>query len=381
MAKTRSKSNTKSSESSKAAPTITDQAKGAKNAKKTRKTPRFLRKIGRSVKKATVKYKERRAAHPPLHRSFKRSYREDYHRPLQTPGLLSHAMTTFQIIFRHWRTFLPFLALISILYILFVGLFSENLYQQFQDTIDTTSTELAQGQIGNFAKAGLLLISTVTSGGLNNNMSESETIFMVFFLLIIWLVTIFLLRHFFAGEKPKLRDGLYNALAPLVSTLVVFAVIFVQLIPIMLVIITYSAAISTDFLSTPFYALVYFIFAALMILLSGYLLSSSILALIAVTAPGVYPMVALSSSAELIAGRRTKFIIRIIYLIIVISLVYVIIMMPVILLDLWFKSMWSWLEGWPIVPFCLLLVTCFSGIYITTYLYRYYRWLLDYREE
>ena len=383
MAKTRSKKSQKKSKvaTNPADGSVAQAPKSPNSSKSSRKVPRLLRKCGRWARKLKVKYQEHRAAHPPLHRSFKRSYREDYARPVKTPGLLSHAMTTFQVLFRYWRTFLPLLAIVTILYIVCVGMLSEDLYQQFQDTIDTTSAELAQGQIGNFAKAGLLLISTVTTGGLDTGMDDVETVFMVIFFLMMWLVTIFLLRHFFAGQKPKLRDALYNALAPIIPTALIFAVIFIQLIPIMLVIITYSAAVTTNFLSTPFYALVYFIFAALMILISGYLLSSSIIALIAVTAPGVYPMAALASASELIAGRRMRFVLRVLYLIVVIALIYVITMLPIILLDLWLKSIWSWLAGWPIVPFFLLVVTCFTFIYATAYLYRYYRWLLDYRED
>lgn len=327
------------------------------------------------------KLQKERAKHVHLHKSFRRSYREDYLRQTSTPGLLSHAMITFKTIFRHWRTFLPFIALMVFLYIFAVGLMSEDFYKQFQDSIDETSSELAAGQISNFAKASILLISTVTSGGLDAGMGESQTIFMLILFLVMWLVTIFLLRHFLAGEKPRLRDGLYNALAPLLSTLLVFVVIFIQSIPIMLVIITYSAAILTNFLATPFYALVYFIFAALMLLLSGYLLSSSIIALVAVTAPGVYPMTALFAASDLMAGRRLKIVLRAIYLIFVVAIVYIITMLPIILLDLWFKSMWEWITGWPIVPFFLLVVTCFVFMYATTYLYLYYRWLLDYKEK
>ena len=322
-----------------------------------------------------------RAKHVHLHKSFKRSYREDYMRQTSTPGLLSHAMITFKTLFKHWRTFLPFIALMVFLYIFAVGLMSEDFYKQFQDTIDETSTELSAGKLGNFAKAGFLLISTVTTGGLDTGMGESQTVFMLILFLIMWLVTIFLLRHFLAGEKPRLRDGLYNALTPLLSTFVVFAVMFVQAIPLMLVIITYSAAVMTNFLATPFYALLYFIFVALMLLLSGYLLSSSIMALVAVTAPGVYPMTALFAASDLMAGRRVKMVVRLLYLIFVIALIYIIVMMPIILLDLWFKSMWSWIGSWPIVPFFLLATTCFVFIYATTYLYLYYRWLLDYKEK
>lgn len=315
--------------------------------------------------------------HPRRHRSFRRSYREDYARETYTPGLITHAAATFRILFKNWRTFLPLIAVFVALDLIFVGLMSEDFYRQFQDAIDETNAEIGTGEIGNFAKAGLLLISTVTTGGLDSGMGDTQTVMLILIFLALWLVTIFLLRHFFAGSKPRLRDGLYNALAPLISTLLTFLVIFVQLIPLMLVIITYSAAVATGFLSTPFYALVYFIFAALMTLISTYLLSSSIIALVAVTAPGIYPMTALRTASELVSGRRTRIVLRILYLIFVVAVIYIVTMLPIILIDLWLKSNISWIESWPIVPFFLLVVTCFAFVYAATYLYQYYRWLID----
>lgn len=351
----------------------------AKSAPKTSTNP--FRKLSQDIKTLYAKLQAKRSEHVHLHKSFRRSYREDYLRKTDTPGLLSHAMTTFRLIFKHWKTFFALITIMAVAYIVLVGLLSEDLYQQFQTSIDETSASLANGQIGNFAKAGLLLISTITTGGLDTGMGEVQTVFMIALFLIMWLVTIYLLRHFLAGGRPKLRDALYNALSPLISTLLVFVVIFIQAIPLMLVAITYSAAVMTDFLSTPFYALVYFIFAALMVLLSAYLLSSSLIALVAVTAPGVYPMAALLNASDLMAGRRTRLILRLLYLLIVVALIYLITMLPVILIDLWLKSIWTWLAGWPIVPFALLVVTCFVFIYATAYIYRYYRWLLDYKEQ
>lgn len=355
-----------------------NQSSGA--TKKMPKAP-LLRKLKRSWKKWQTKWHESRKDRVNQHRSFRRSYREDYIRKTEAPGLLNHAMTTFQVIFKYWKTFVPFILIMTLAYIVLVGLMSEDLYQQFQDSINETSAELAGGEIGNFAKAGLLLLSTITTGGLDTGMGESQTIFMILLFLIMWLTTIYLLRHFMAGGKPKLRDGLYNALAPLISTFLVLAVIFVQAIPVILVVITYSAAVATGFLSTPFYALVYFIFAALMILITTYLLSSSLIALVAVSATGVYPMQALSTASDLMAERRTKFIIRLVYLLIVVALIYAITLTPIILLDLWLKSFWTFIAGWPIVPFFMLIVTCFVFVYATVYIYRYYRWLLDYKEK
>lgn len=360
--------------------------KNSKSTPKSRpvhhKTSRkIVRKLRIFVEKTKTKVQKWRSQRFRPHKSFRRSYREDYARSTNTPGLISHAMITFKTIWKHRKTFGTFIAVMVVLYIVLVGLMSEDFYQQFQNTIDYSSSQIAGREIGNFAKAGLILLSTVTTGGLTSAMDEAAIIFVILLFLIMWLVTVYLLRHFLAGKHPKLRDGLYNALGPLLSTAVIFVVIFIQAIPLMLVLITYSAAITTGFLATPFYALVYFIFAALMLLLSGYLLSSSLIALVAVTAPGLYPMKALFAASDLMMGRRIKLVIRVFYLLLVVALIYVVTILPVILLDLWLKGIWDWLASWPIVPFCLLVVTCFIFIYATTYLYLYYRWLLDYKEQ
>ncbi len=314
------------------------------------------------------------------HHSFRRSYREDYVRDLEVPGLVHHAATTFRLIFKNWKLFLPLILLAVIFNILFVGLMSQEAFDMFNDAIDDTQSNLAIENISNFARAGLLLIGTVATGGLNQGMDDAQSLFAILFFLIIWLVTIYILRHVLAGHKIKLRDALYNALTPLISTLVVFFILLVQLIPVMIVVITYSAAVETEFLATPFYALVFFIFAALLILLSLYLVSNSFLACVAVSAPGLYPLVALHTASELIAGRRIRLLIRLVYLIFVLALCWVIVMMPIILLDMWLKSTFEWLASVPIVPFFLLCMTVFSCVYFASYSYLFYRRMLDYDE-
>ena len=338
----------------------------------------------RTFKEAFNKSKEqvaaRRRSRVRLHRSFHRSYKEDYDRPFEGPGLLSHAVTSFKIIFKNWRVFLPLIILVAILNVFLVGLMNEDTFVQLQKSIDETSEDIQMGKLGTFAKSGLLLVSTITTGGLTQNQTEVQQIFGTLLFIITWLVTIYLLRHILAKHKVKMRDGLYNALAPFISTLIVALVIFIEAIPAMIVIIAYSAAVATNFLSTPFYALIFFIFAALLILLSVYLISSSLIALIAVSAPGLYPLVAIHTANDLLAGRRIKFIIRVLYLAVVLVVVWVIVMLPLIALDLLLKSALPILAGLPFVSFELLLMSCFSTVYATTYLYLYYRRLLDYED-
>lgn len=346
------------------------KTRSKKPAKKTVKEP--TKKVSKRLLRKQTRVK--------LHRSFRRSYREDYQRSLEVPGIMHHIFATFQIIFKNWKLFLPLLLIVVVLNIVLVGLMSESTYTQFQDVLDETSLELADGEIGNVAKAGLLLLTSLTTGGLSGESSEAAIVFMIIIFLIIWLTTIYLLRQRMAGHRVKLRDGLYNAMTPLVSTFVVFGVAVLECIPLLILVIVDSTAVQTDFLSRPFYALLFFIFAALMVLLSGYLLSSSIIALISVAAPGLYPLKALQASSDLMMGRRIRFILRLIAGFIALIIVWVIVMLPLILFDLFMKQ-FEWTAGFPFVPLCLNVMTCFTIIYATAYLYLYYRWMLGYKED
>lgn len=329
----------------------------------------------RSKIKTKVKAKSRKNKINP-HKSFKRSYREDYLRETNVPGIMHHVFATFGVIFKNWKLFLPLLLITAVVAVLFIGLMSEATYQQFQDLLDQTSADYGVEELGSVVKAGLLLISTVTTGGLSGGASEAASVFGVVIFLIIWLTTIFLLRHILAKHEVKLRDGLYNAMTPLVSTFVIFAIALIQCIPLFFLVIVGAAAVKTEFLATPFYALVFFIFAALMVLLSGYLLSSTLMGMVAVTAPGMYPMRAMHAASDLMMGRRIKFVIRLIALIIAVAIMWVIVMLPLILFDLFMKQ-FEWTAEIPFVPICLLIMTCFTGIYVTAYLYLYYRWMLE----
>lgn len=295
---------------------------------------------------------------------------------------MAHAAAALRIIRKNWKIFLPLIGLIVLLYIVLVGLMAESTFVEFKESVETTNKELVKGRLGNLGRAGLTLIGTVTTGGLTN-MNDAQKIFAILLFLITWLVSIYLTRHLLAGHKPKMRDGLYNALSPLVSTFFVGLIVFIELIPIMLVIITYQAAISTEFLKTPFYALVYFIFASLMTLLSVYLTSSSIMGLIAVSAPGLYPLTAIETARNLVAGRRIRFLIRIIYLIFCLAFWYVVIVLPAILLDILIKGAFPVLKDLniPFVPFVLLVVTVFLFVFISIYFYLFYRQLLDYKDD
>ncbi len=312
-----------------------------------------------------------------LHHSFKRSYREDYQRGLKAPGLVAHAVSTLKIIFKNWKLFFGFMFIIVAMNIIFVGLMSEDTYQTVQDSIDESSEVLQYGEVGRLAKSGLLLISTVTTGGLTKGMTEVQQVFLFFFASVTILVTIYYLRHLMAGNHPRLRDGLYNALTPLISTMLVLILVFIHMIPVFVFMIVYSTALATDFLAQPLYAFLFWLFGSLLLLLSAYLLPGSILAICATTVPGIYPMQAVNATTDLIQGRRTKFIIRVLFAFLFVAVIWIIVMLPLIYLDLFLKQNIEWLEGVPFVSFLLQIMTTFTIVYLTSYIYLFYRRMLD----
>lgn len=338
-----------------------------------------------SFKKAFLKQKNsvrnkiwlKKSAKLRLHSSFRRSYKEEYRRDLVAPGYLRHALSTLRLFLKQWRLFLPFIFLIVFMNLILVGLMSQEAYKDYQTEIDASIKDSGMSRINAVARASVILISTVATGGLNTGSTEVKQVFAVLIFIITWLVTIYLLRHILAGRKPSLRDGLYNALTPLISSLFVAFIIFLHALPVIFFVIIYSSAVATDFLATPFYACLFWLFGALLLLLSAYLLPGSILGLVAVSAPGMYPMLAVNTASDLMQGRRIKFILRIIFAVFFMAFFWIVIMVPIILLDQWLKSFVTWLAPVPFVSFCLALMTAMSVIYFTGYIYLFYRRMLD----
>lgn len=332
------------------------------------------------MRKKTKEEKARSRERTPF-KSFRRTYREEYKDGFEPPKLLSHTTRTYGILFKNRRVFGGLLLSVVIFTTLFVGLLSQSKINDVMAGLSTNEQAANFANLGNVATATIQLVSTIATGGISQSLTNDQSTTLGLIFIIVWLITAYLLRQILAGKRVTLRKGLYNALGPLISTLIVLIAILIQLIPIFLLIIFYSAAVQTDFLSTPFYALLFLIFAILMILLSGYMISSSIIALAATTAPGVYPRSALRAASDLMLHRRTRFIFRLILLIFILILNCVIVMLPVILIDNALKQSFDWMGDIPVTSFFMLLITIFNFIYSSAYIYLYYKEILNYESS
>ncbi len=310
------------------------------------------------------------------HRSFRMTRRLDYKRPLQLPGYWSFTNEVRRTLLERKKLFLSLVAFYAVLSILLVGLASQANYVQLSNTIRDIGDELVSGDFSNLESAGLVLASIAT-GTLTTNLTEAQGIYMTLLGVMVWLTAVWLLRATLAGQRPRLRDGLYNAGAPLLSTFFVAIVLLLQLLPVVLAIIAYGAASSTGFLKEGAEAMIFWAAAGMLGLLSLYWISSTLFALVVVTLPGMYPWRAIITAGDLVVGRRIRLLLRIVWLLAMIAIIWVAIMVPLILLDTWIKGMLPAIEWLPVVPVALLAMASVTIVWSSSYLYLLYRKVVD----
>ncbi|NTW61502.1 hypothetical protein HGB24_02340, partial [Candidatus Saccharibacteria bacterium] len=218
---------------------------------------------------------------------------------------------------------------------------------------------------------------TALSGGLSPSLSEAQQIYAGLIFIMGWLTIIWLLRNLIAGNKVRVRDGLYNSGSPILPTIMVTILMIFQALPLAIAIIAYGAAVSTGLLNGGVEAMLFWIFAALMAFLSIYWLTSTFFALIIVTLPGMYPYRAIRLASDLVIGRRLRIIYRLLWMIFILALVWAVVAIPIILLDEWLKGLWPAIKWLPVVPVVLLILNVFSVIWGSTYIYLLYRKVVD----
>lgn len=311
------------------------------------------------------------------HRSFRRTYRRDYVRSLRLPGYWAFSGYVLSVILKQKRVFL-FLALFyGVLSFLLVGLASQNAYMALADTLRETGSELFTGGWGELGRTTLLLASGLT-GNWNEPLTEAEQIYVVFIGLLTWLTAVWLLRAMLAGGKPRLRDGLYSSGAPIVPTFIVCLVVLLQLAPVALSIVAFTSAVATGLITSGgVEAMLFWVVITLLVGLSLYWITSTLIALVVVTLPGMYPLKAIQTAGDLAIGRRVRLLLRLLWLGLTIGISWLIIMVPIMLIDAWVKSVFIAIEWIPVVPVAMMIMSSLTIVWAASYVYLLYRKVVD----
>lgn len=311
------------------------------------------------------------------HRSFRMTRRRDYVRPLVLPGYFSFTREVTKLLWKYRKMFALLALVYVVLYAVLVGLQSQADYTSLSDTLTSTSNGLFSGGWGAIGKAGLLLAS-VFSTNYTTQSTDAQQIFSVLIFLMTWLTTVWLLRNILAGHRVKLRDGLYNSSAPLLSMALIALLVAVQLIPVAIAFIGYNAALNSGLLAGGVASMLFWLGAGLLAVLSLYWITSSLFAMVIVTLPGMYPYQAIKTAGDIVLGRRIKLLLRWLWMALVVVVATLVVMIPIILLDMFLKDAWPAIQSVPIVPVAFVVWLAVMTIWVSSYVYMLYRKVVDY---
>lgn len=338
------------------------------------RTSKTLHPLQKPYLAAVAKTKAFMARRP--HRSFRMTKRRDYRRSLQLPGYVAFTGFVNKTLWKHKRTFLWLGVVYALLTVFLVGVGSQETYNTLTNTLQEVSAELFAGNVGQLGQA-VLVFTSIATYGLNSAPTEAQQIYIVLLALLVWLTTVWLLRNLLAGHKVKLRDGLYSAGSPIVATFLVGLVFILQLIPVGIAAVGYSAASGTGLLDGGVATMLFWCAAALLLLMSLYWVVSTFFALIIVTLPGMYPGKALRSAGDMLVGRRLRILLRLLWMLLCLSISGALFVIPIILINAGLVNVWPVVAYAPIVPIALTLYSVVAFIWGASYVYLLYRRVVD----
>ena len=343
-----------------------------------RVSPPWLRAIGRFVARpfrAVVRRARALLGRRP-HRSFRLTRRRDYRRSLALPGYWSFTNSVRVMLWRHKRLFGGLMVVYFLVALAIGGFGQQEAYANLSDTLTKTGGELFQGNWGQVSQASLLLVTSVTTG-LTPNVTQAQSVLGGLAVFFGWLATVWALRNVMAGRKVYVRDAIYSSGSPVISTVLVGFILMLQLFPIAIAILVYNAAIASELISSGVEQMLLWLVLAMLGVLSLYWITSTIIALVVVTLPGMYPFQAIRTAGDLVVGRRLRILFRLVWLAVTVVILWAVTAIPIILLDAWAKKMWPAIEWLPTVPVALLVLSSMTLVWVASYVYMLYRRVVD----
>lgn len=294
------------------------------------------------------------------YKSFKLSKRLKHPKP-RIVGSFRLLWSSHRDLMRNWKLFGGIALIYAILTLALVKGFgvSSNISE-----LKIALQELISGSAGQFATS-LTLFGVLLSNA-NSAASEVAGAYQSILLIVISLALIWSLRQTNAGNSTKIyiRDAFYKGLYPLVPFLLVLIVVSLQLLPIVFANFLYSIVFIGGLAVTPIEQGLWALMLFALVILSLYMITSSIFALYISTLPDIRPMAALKSARKLVLYRRWLIMRKVLFLPIALLVIGAAITVPIIILS---ATAAEWV---------FLALSMWSLVVVHSYMYGLYRELL-----
>lgn len=301
------------------------------------------------------------------HKSFALTRRRDIPKRPELPGYIAFTRAVCKTVWRFRQQFAVLLIVYVLATLILTGVSQQSEYRDIADVVGQVGDESGLDAL---TRIGELFGATVL-GALNGNLTEIQQFYLAVFYALMWLVMVWLLRQLLAGNSVRVRDGLYNAGAPFISTILIVMLMLLQATPAALGAMIFATATTMGVLAGVV-GMMFGVAALVLVVLSFYWLTSSFFALVIVTLPGTYPMQAVRGASDIALGRRTALLFRLLWLVVLLLLVWAVVLLPVLLFDNWMQI--SWL---PLVGVAVQVASGLSFIFGVTYIFLLYRKMID----
>ena len=276
------------------------------------------------VKKPKVVAPDARLRKKPKYKSF-RLHETIKHSGPNLPSSLSISKKAMRLLLANARPMTWFLVVYGLLFLVFVrGIVAPLDIDSIRAQIETYTGSSASLS-DNVTIMGLLINSSLGASG------DVSAMYQMIFVTTSALALIWLFRQQQAGNKVSLKEAYYRGMYPLVPFLLVGAVIVLQAIPVAVGNALYGSVIRGGLAVTFVEQLFWFLLFLLTIILSLYLISSSLIALYVVTLPEMTPKTALVEARKLVLHRRINVLLKIIALVLLMGAIYVAVIFPALL--------------------------------------------------
>ncbi len=265
----------------------------------------------------------------PTYKSFRYSKRIRHTKaPVKGAFRLFAGSTRF--LFKKWKLFGGIVLVYLILTIVLVkGFGVASNIGQLRDTVQGLFHGSTAGLATGFTLFSFLL------GNANSTSSEVAGAYQSMLLIVISLVLIWALRHTLAEKKVKItiRDAFYKGMGPFVPFLLVLMVIGLQLIPLLVANFLYTTVFEGGLAVGAIEKMLWAVLLSLFVVLSLYMVTSSVFALYIVTLPDVSPLQALRSARNVVRHRRLIIMRKVLFLPLALLILAAAIIVPVIMVS------------------------------------------------
>lgn len=307
-------------------------------------------------------YSSHRKLKLPKYKSFRLQKKIKYHQPkLSTaPAILKKSLTLLKL---NKRIYLGILAVNLLLLLVLVNNSRNGLdISGLKDSLDSLNPNNGTSVLNIATLFGILVSS---SSGSSDTANSGAGIYQSIIMIIISISSIWATRQLLAKQVIKVKDSFYKSMTPVIPFVLTLFIIGLQLIPMAIGSWLYSQLIVGGIAVNAIEIVISSVFIFLLILLSSYMLISSIFAPFIVTLPNMTPMIALRSARQLVKHRRLIVLRKLLFLPLFLLIAAAVIMLPFLV----------YLPS--VAEFVFFVISSLGWIFSIIYMYNLYRELLN----